>query len=45
MSFFDALIRDVNQLKVELFLKLPQDILISFIGNLDKLIEPETVAV
>lgn len=45
MTFFDALVRDVNQVEVELFLKLSQDILVGFVGNLDKLIEPETVAV
>ena len=45
MAFLDAFIRDANELKVELFFKLSQDIFVSLIGDLDELIKPEAVAI
>lgn len=45
MAFLDAFIRDANELKVELFFKLSQDIFVSLIDDLDELIKPEAVAI
>lgn len=45
MPLLDALIRDADQFKVELFLKLSQNVLISFVGDLDKLVKSKAVAI